>query len=88
MLQCWEFAPKNRQTFSNLVQSLSQSLEAMADYMDICTFVGIIPNPSEKVATSNSETSNEPADHDSSVKEPSLSKVSGSQEVTVATTCV
>ena len=35
MLRCWEFEAKNRPTFSILVSSLSQSLEAMADYMDV-----------------------------------------------------
>ena len=35
MLQCWDFETKNRPTFSLLVSSLSQSLETMADYMDV-----------------------------------------------------
>ena len=35
MLHCWEFEAKNRPTFSILVSSLSQSLEAMTDYMDV-----------------------------------------------------
>ena len=38
MLQCWESQPENRPTFSSIVSSLSQSLEAMAGYMDIGTF--------------------------------------------------
>ena len=42
MLQCWEFEAKNRPTFSILVSSLSLSLEAMADYMDVSGT--IIPN--------------------------------------------
>ena len=42
MLQCWEFEAKNRPTFSSLVSSLSRSLEAMADYMDVSST--IIPN--------------------------------------------
>ena len=85
-LQCWEFDPKNRPTFSNLVQSLSQSLEAMAGYMDIGAFGGIIPDPSKTVA-SNPEASDEPIDNNSSEKETSQSKASESQEVMVDTTC-
>ena len=38
MLQCWEMDPKGRLTFSDLVRSLSQSLEAMVDYMDSSVF--------------------------------------------------
>lgn len=38
MLQCWEFEPEMRPTFSSIVVSLSQFLEAMVDYMDISTF--------------------------------------------------
>ena len=81
MLQCWEFEPKRRPTFCNLVQSLSQSLEAMAGYMDIGAFGGIVPNPSGTV-TSNSRSgvSDVPVGHDSLEEEPSKSKVSESQE--------
>ena len=38
MLQCWDTEPQSRPTFSEIVVSLSQSLEAMADYLDIGTF--------------------------------------------------
>ena len=41
MLQCWDSQPENRPTFSNIVGSLSQFLEAMADYLEITAFIEI-----------------------------------------------
>ena len=38
MQQCWELEPKDQPSFSDLVSSLSQSLEAMAGYMDVGAF--------------------------------------------------
>ena len=38
MLHCWELKPKCRPTFSEVVESLSKSLETMADYTDIRAF--------------------------------------------------
>ena len=38
MLSCWELEPDSRPTFSNLVSSLSQLLETMAEYMDVGAF--------------------------------------------------
>jgi hypothetical protein len=40
MQHCWELEPKSRPSFSDLVSSLSQSLEAMASYMDVGAFSG------------------------------------------------
>ena len=34
MIQCWEFEPEMRPTFSNIVELLSSLLEAAADYME------------------------------------------------------
>ena len=38
MLQCWDLEPQSRPSFSEIVVLLSQSLEAMADYLDINAF--------------------------------------------------
>ena len=38
MLQCWEFEPKMRPTFSSIVDTLSHFLEGMVEYMDISAF--------------------------------------------------
>ena len=34
MIQCWEFEPEMRPTFSSIVECLSSLLEAAADYME------------------------------------------------------
>ena len=38
MFRCWYTDPQERQTFSELVTVMSQTLLDMADYMDVCTF--------------------------------------------------
>ena len=38
MLNCWEANPKNRPTFSAVVERLSLWLESMAGYLDIGAF--------------------------------------------------
>ena len=65
MLHCWEREPQNRPTFSNFVESLSQSLEAMADYMDIGAFGEV----SERNLSAVTGTSEYPAEDEDQLKE-------------------
>lgn len=38
MFRCWHIDPEERVSFTQLVESMSQTLEKMADYLDVCTF--------------------------------------------------
>ena len=38
MMWCWEMEPSKRPSFSTLVQTVSKSLEEMADYLHIGAF--------------------------------------------------
>ena len=40
MMHCWEFEPINRPRFADIVSMLSDSLEAMAGYMEFGAFAG------------------------------------------------
>ena len=68
MLQCWELEPKGRPNFSDLVSSLSLSLEAMAGYMDVGAFGEMQVQPLQSECEDNSK---KPKEHviDSSEEE-------------------
>ena len=38
MFRCWHTDPDERVSFTQLVNLLSQTMESMADYLDVCTF--------------------------------------------------
>ena len=65
MLRCWELESKDRPTFSDLVSSLSQSLEAMAGYMDVDAFGQLQVEPME---SKPGDSADKPQDHNSSEK--------------------
>ena len=47
MRECWKELPDNRPTFSDLVTTISTSLEAIAGYLDL-TVVPLIPSGNSK----------------------------------------
>ena len=73
MLQCWDLEPKIRPTFSDLVNSLSQSLEAMAGYMNVGAFGEL--QVAEPVESSKFGDSEKPDDHNFSEKESKADEV-------------
>ena len=66
MQQCWELEPKDRPSFSDLVSSLSQSLEAMAGYMDVGAFGQLQVHSAAESKPGDGE---KPEDHRPSEKE-------------------
>ena len=83
MLQCWEMERKSRPTFSDLVSSLSQSLEAMVGYMDVGAFGQVDTMASESGFSEPSKDCD-----NSSEKEPSQSKADECEEVKLELTSV
>ena len=57
MLQCWKLQPDERPSFSDLVNSLSQSIEAMAGYMDVSAF-GRENSPVDMITRSETQCAN------------------------------
>ena len=66
MQRCWELESKGRPSFSDLVSSLSQSLEAMAGYMDVGAFGELHVQPLE---SESEDSAKKPEDLNSSKKE-------------------
>ena len=75
MLKCWDAEPQGRPTFSDIVTSLSQSLEAMADYLDISAFSNELKHnldadqPSEAETVMKEDTKQESAEPQASVED-------------------
>ena len=56
MFRCWHTDPEERVSFTQLVESMSQTLEKMADYLDVCTFGALDKQIGE--AQNNSDNGN------------------------------
>ena len=68
MQRCWELEPKSRPCFSDVVSSLSQSLEAMVGYMDVGAFGELPVQPLESECGDNAKK-HEEDNHESAEKE-------------------
>ena len=66
MQWCWELEPQGRPSFSDLVSSLSQSLETMAGYMDVAAFGQLQVRSASESKPGDGER---PKDHGPSEKE-------------------
>ena len=77
MMRCWELEPKGRHSFSDLVSSFSQSLEAMAGYMDVGAFGQLQVQPLESKFGADGEKSKDhgPSDSEKESKEDKIMEV-------------
>ena len=60
MFRCWHTDPEERQTFSELVRIMSQTLLTMADYLDVSTF-GELEETAKEEAAKEEEAKEETA---------------------------
>ena len=72
MFRCWHTDPEERQTFSELVRIMSQTLLSMADYLDVSTF-------GELEETAKEEAAEEETDKEETVKEETAKEEAGEE---------
>ena len=68
MFRCWHTDPEERQTFSELVRIMSQTLLTMADYLDVSTF-GELEETAKEEAAKEEEASKEETAKEDEAKE-------------------
>ena len=73
MFRCWHTDPEERQTFSELVRIMSQTLLTMADYLDVNTF-------GELEETAKEETAKEEAAKEDAAKEEEAKEEAAKEE--------